>query len=337
MPRAGQLGRLTAAILIGLLAVGSAAAEPTIIKIATVTPEGSTWTNILHQFAEETRQRTDGAVEFKIYAGGVSGDELDVLRKMRANRIQAAGFSGVGLGVLLPEIRILEAPLLFRDHGELDDVKAKLFDDFSAGFQQQGYVLLGFVDAGFVYFFTKSNPAGTDALAAVKMWSWKGDPVAQTFLETFGIPTVPLHVTDVNTGLETGMIDAFYAPPLAALAFQWYTRVRYMLDFPMVNSTGALLMNLRVFNQLSPDQQTTLRDLADRHCKELVRLSRADNEQAVSIFAASGIQKVAPTQEQVAALTENARKTYEKNIPGLYSRDLFDRVQHLLDEYRSNQ
>ncbi len=312
-------------------------AKPTVIKIATVTPEGSTWTKILYQFAKEVKKQTGGDIDIKIYAGGVSGDEMDVLRKMRVNRIHAAGFSGVGLGVLLPEIRILEAPLLFKDYGEIDHVKTALFNEFSAGFDKKGYVLLGFVEAGFVYFYARDNLSGTKALAAVKMWAWKGDPVAQTFLETFGIRTYPLHLTDVNTGLETGMIDAFYSPPLAAVAFQWYSRIRYMLDFPMVNSTGALLMSKKMFLKLSEKNQTIVRDLARKYSQELVERTRKDNDEALTILKASGIEFVSPTADQVSAFKKNAKKTYEKSIPGLYSEKLFNRVSDILSKYRAGK
>jgi len=81
---------------------------------------------------------------------------------------------------------------------------------------KRGYVLLGFVEAGFVYFFSKKNMSGHDGLKNIRMWLWKSDTVAKTTLETFGIKTYPLHLADVNTGLETGMIDSFYSPPLAA-------------------------------------------------------------------------------------------------------------------------
>ena len=309
-------------------------ASATEIKVALVTPEGSTWTNTLHKMAGAVEARTQGAVTFKIYAGGVSGDELDVLRKMQANRIHAAGFSGVGLGVILPEIRVLEAPLLFNSEEEVDRVKDALFDRFSAGFEKKGYVLLGFAEAGFVYFYSQLDLSKDDALRRVKMWAWKGDPVAETFLQTFGITTFPLHVTDVNTGLETGMIDSFYSPPLAAIAFQWYSRIRYMLDVPMVNSTGALLMNKRQFMRLSPEQQKVIREIAREHCRELVRLTRSDNRDAMAVLTESGIELVKPSAAQVAAFRESARKTYEKSMPDLYPRELFDRVTEILQKIR---
>jgi TRAP-type C4-dicarboxylate transport system substrate-binding protein len=319
---------------IGLI-VQSAWAKGQVIKLAVVMPEGSTWTNTIHDFANAVKAQTDGQVKFKIYAGGISGDESDVLRKMQANRIQAAGFSGVGLGMILPEIRILEAPLLFNNDAELDFVKAQLFNDFAARFASKGYVLLGFAEAGFVYVFAANDINADDSLKHLKMWVWKGDRVVEEFLKAFGMTTYPLHIADVNTGLETGMIDAFYAPPLAAVAFQWYSRARYMLDFPWANSTGALLMNKRVFDRLSPGNQTTLRRLAKTYAARLVDLTRKDNQEALGVLKDAGIEFVSPTSDQTASFQKSAKDYYQNHLLQIYPEALGNKVRQLLKDFRS--
>jgi TRAP-type C4-dicarboxylate transport system substrate-binding protein len=311
-------------------------AEPTIIKVSLITPEGSAWTNALYKLAKELKQKTNGEVAFKVYAGGISGDELDVLRKMKINRIHAAGFSGVGLGVLVPKVRILEAPLLFKSYQEIDQVREALMDDFAVAFDQKGYVLLGFAEAGFVYFFSKFRMTGSKGFNSVKMWVWKGDPVAKHSLESFGIKAYPLHLTDVNTGLETGMIDAFYAPPLAAIAFQWYSKIRYMLDYPMVNSNGALLMKKEIFNRLSQKNQLILRELAGKLSNELVQLARKENAEALEVLKEAGIIFETPTKEQIAFLKEKAQTVYEKNMARIYSREFFQKVQAILKAHRNS-
>ncbi len=312
-------------------------AQKTVIKIALVTPEGSTWTNTLRRMVDEVRTKTDGEIDLKVYAGGISGDELDVIRKIQAGLINAAGFSGVGLGVLLPKIRILEAPLLYKSYEEIDFVKERLYKEFTYDFEKQGYILLGFAEAGFVYFFSSHEISGPDDLKKIKMWVWKGDSVAQTFFSTLGIKTFPLHLADVSTGLETGMIDSFYSPTLAAVAFQWYTKINNMLDYPMVNSTGALLMSKKTFEQLSEQNQSILKEAAKKYCAELIRLTRRDNDEARAILKESGVKFVLPSKLEVSSFEENAKKTYEINIPELYSKDLFNRVQEILKEYRKTQ
>jgi len=312
-------------------------AQKTVIKIALVTPEGSTWTNTLRRMIDEVRANTNGEIDLRVYAGGISGDELDVIRKIEAGRIHAAGFSGVGLGVILPKMRILEAPLLYKNYEEIDFVKDRLYKEFAYDFEKKGYILLGFAEAGFVYFFSSHEISEQDDLKKIKMWVWKGDPVAQTFFSTFGIKTFPLHLADVNTGLETGMIDSFYSPTLAAVAFQWYTKIKNMLDYPMVNSTGALLMSKKTFDQLSGQNQLILKEAAKKYCAELVRLTRRDNDEARAILKESGVKFVLPSKQEASSFEENAKKTYEINIPELYSKDLLNKVQQILTEYRETR
>lgn len=332
-----SIGVLLLLIAITVAWSTTALAKATTIKVALVTPDGSTWTNTIREMASELKKKTNGDVKLKIYPGGIKGDEMDVLRLMRANRLHASGFSGVGLGIILPQIRILEAPLLFKNYAEIDHVKTRLFDQFAVEFEKKGYVLLGFAEAGFVYFYSKKSLRGPEALKSVKMWAWKGDPVAETFLKTFGIRTYPLHLADVNTGLETGMIDSFYSPPLAAVAFQWTTRVEHILDYPMVNSTGALLVSKRTFYRLSEENRKLLKTISLKYCARLVDQTRQENKAALTVLTESGIQVDTPTEDQIAMLAENANKTYEENIPSLYSRELFDQVSGILKEFRAGQ
>ncbi len=309
-------------------------AGPVKIKVAAVTPEGSTWVKVLRDLARDVEHDTAGEVILTIYAGGVSGDESDVLRKMRVKRIDAAGFSGVGLGIILPEIRVLEAPLLFRNNAEIDTVREKLFDYFAAEFDRKGFVLLGFVEGGWVYLFSRSNLAEENSFKAAKMWVWKGDRVAEMLLKNFGIRTTPLHIADVNTGLETGMIDSFYSPPLAAIAFQWHARIEYMLDYPMANSNAALLMTKRSFSALSPAHQRAVKSLALKHCRRLLEFTRRDNQEARRQLQSQGVLFVKPGQGQLEGFMSGAHQTYRQSIPSLYSSGLFDRIQSILARHR---
>ena len=323
-------------LLVILWAGDNARPSSTVIKVSLITPEGSTWTNTLHRMTREIEEKTQDAVAFKIYAGGISGDETDVLRKMRIGRIHAAGFSGVGLGIIVPRVRILEAPLLFRNYGEIDLVRQTLFDELSADFEKKGFVLLGFAEAGFVYFFSKVRMSGPHGFKPVKMWVWKDDPVAKTSLDAFGIKAYPLHLADVNTGLETGMINSFYSPPLGAIAFQWYPKIRFMLDYPVVNSTGALVIKKDIFYTLSEKNQTIMRDVARKFCNELIRLARKENTESLKILKKKGVTFEIPTPEQIISLQRSAKTIYQKHMGDLYSADLFQKVQNLLLAYRKS-
>jgi TRAP-type C4-dicarboxylate transport system substrate-binding protein len=254
---------------------------------------------------------------------------------MQVNRIHAAGLSGVGLGIILPEVRVLEAPLLFNSDSEIDAVREQIFDYFAAAFLKKGYVLLGFTEGGWVYLFSQQDLGREEAFKSAKMWVWEGDQVAETLLRNFGVRTTPLHIAEVNTGLETHMIDSFYAPPLAAIAFQWHTRVRYLLDFPLADSTAGLLMTRRAFEALSTEQQAILKQSAAKYCRNLVTLTRKENRDALAVLQSQGLAFVKPTQEQLNAFQSDAGTTYAQSIPDLYPQALFDRIQDILGRLRT--
>ena len=84
--------------------------DKVIVKFATLAPEGTIWMKEMRALAREVKDATGGEVRFKFYPGGVSGDEKDVIRKMRIGQLHGAGFTGVGLGEILPEVRGFDIP-----------------------------------------------------------------------------------------------------------------------------------------------------------------------------------------------------------------------------------
>ena len=90
----------------------------------------------------------------KFYAGGVAGDERDAVRKMRLGQINGAAVTAIGLGLIQPEVRVLELPMLINNYDELDYVRNKLDADLRKKFEDKGYVLLGWGDVGPVHIFS---------------------------------------------------------------------------------------------------------------------------------------------------------------------------------------
>ena len=121
------------------------------IKIATVAPDGSSWIRQFRQFEKEMSELTNGQMKFRIYASGVQGGEKDVLRKMQLGQLDVGTFTGVGLGEIVPEVRIFDLPFLFRNSEEVDYVANALFDEFQAKFNAKGFFLAGWAEVGFVY------------------------------------------------------------------------------------------------------------------------------------------------------------------------------------------
>ena len=109
---------LLVAFLVAMLAP-CASAKVVTVKLATFIPDGSPWHEILKDLGERWREVSDGQVRLKIYAGGVAGSELDVLRKMRIGSLHAAAFSSMGLAGVSDAPRALIIPRLIHTEDEL--------------------------------------------------------------------------------------------------------------------------------------------------------------------------------------------------------------------------
>jgi len=308
-----------------------------VIKFATLAPEGSTWLNVMKAFDAEIRQLTHGEVRFKIYAGGIQGDEKDVLRKIRLGQLHSAGFTGVGLGEILPEVRILDAPLLFRNYQEIDYITNLLYDEFSEKFRKVGYTLIGWTEVGFVYVYSKKPITTLQDLKDTKMWMWEGDPVAEATFKALGVSAIPLSVTDVLTSLQTNLIEAVYTSPLACVSLQWYTKVKYMMDVPLADAIGAILISNRMFNKLPEQYQRLLIEKGREHMAALIKQSRVDNEKAIEIMLKNGIQMVQVPEENLGAFYQAGARARRNLVGKLYSQEFLTRIETALEEFRAQK
>lgn len=308
------------------------------IKFASLAPEGSTWMNVMRELDTQVRDSTGGTVGFKVYAGGVQGDEPDVLRKIRFGQLHAAGFTGVGMGEILPAVRVLDLPMLFRSKDEVDYVLDRFTPWFDDAFREKGFVLLGWAEVGWVYFFANVPIHATEDLKGIKVWAWTGDPLPKSLLKEFGVTPVPLAVPEVLTGLQTGMIDAIYSPPLAALSLQWFTRVQYMNLTPLTNSMGAVLMSKRQYDRIPEKDRETLLRISRRKLRELTHLSREDNDQAIREMREAGIEMLGPLPaDELEQYRQVGIKVQNELAGDLYPEHLLNDIRRALEDYREKQ
>lgn len=332
---------VAAALLSGPVCLpGAACAQSkpkTLIKFATLAPEGSTWMKVMRAIDEEVRAETQGRVGFKFYAGGVQGDEKDVLRKIRNGQLHGGGFTGFGLGAIASEFRVIELPFMFKDLEEVDHVRDALDSYFTDVFRQKGFAFLGWGDVGFVYLFSNSPITNPEELKRVKMWTWSGDALAEIFFKAFSVSPIPLALPDVLTSLQMGVVDAVYSPPLACVALQWFTRVKYMTDVPITYGFGALLVSEDALRGTDAADMEALRRVCRKHSKLLIDKTRVQNGEAVQSIRGEGV-KLLPVDPAVRnTFFTTARGAWKDGIGKLYPEDLLKRVTAMVDDYRANR
>ena len=309
-------------------------AQQYVVKFATLAPEGSTWIKIMREYDAAIRAQSGGRLGFKIYAGGVAGDEKDVVRKIKLGQYNAAGFTGVGINEIAKKVRVLDAPFLFKNHDDVDFIVNKFDKEFQQALEDGGFVLLGWAEVGFVYIYSGGPVGSAEDLRNTKIWMWEGDPIAEAAFQAIGVSPIPLSITDVSTSLQTGMINAVYSPPYALIALSWFTRVKYMMGVPLANSQGAVLISRKMFDAMPKDLQDILVTNGRKYFRQLTLASRLENEKAISTLKDKGITVISPTKEVAAQFESTGKKARQLLVGKLFSQEFLDQVESSVRTYR---
>ena len=336
------LCRLLSIILLTAAALTSTSiqAEKThVLKFATLAPAGTTWVRLLQDWADEVKKESNGRLVFKIYPGGVHGDEPEVLKKIRFGQLQGGAFTGYGIGQIYSPARVLELPFLFNNIDEIDYVRNRFMPEIEQGYRDNGYELLGWMEVGFIYFFSKTPIDSLDDLKERRIWNWQGDPLGQAFFEASGLSPVPLSIIDVYTSLSTGLIDTVYAPPLGAIAMQWFTKTQYITNVPMANGIGSLVVSRRFFQNLPQDLQKILKRTGTATGEMLVTATRKDNVDGLKTLQDRGMILVEATEsletESLQEIRIRAGESLMKN--GYIPEATINRVNQWLQDFRNEE
>lgn len=326
---------LLLALAAATLAAAPARAKEVTLRIATLAPEGTSWYAGLQDLDKELREKSRGELGLKLYGGGVAGDEVTMLKKIRAGQLQGAGFTGMGIGQISPWVRVLELPFQYRSYAEVDAVRAKIEDRIRADMEAHGYIVIGMSEVGFGYVFSNKQLKSVDDMKAAKPWMWEGDQLAAATYKAFGVNPMPLALPDVITSLQTGLIDTVYASPAACVGLQWFSKVKYMNDVPLADGSSMLLVSKAAFDKLSDENKKILLDVGKRQHELLIQKIRKENDDAVQALKDRDVKIVAWDPKERASFEAIGRQvsaSFAGDGEGkLFPQALFDEVMAALD------
>lgn len=332
--------RLTTAILmacIALLLLPSPGMAKTELRLATLAPNGSSWMKVFRRIARDLKKKTNGELILKIYPGGRQGDEKAVVRKIRSGQLHAAAVTGIGLSEIQKEVLVLQLPMLFKKYSELDYVRNKLKAELEAKFEKKGFKLLSWGDVGFIYMMSNTPVIKVADLKKTKMWAWVDDPIGLTFTKLANITPKALSLPDVLQSLKTGHVDAVYASPLAAIALQWYTKLKYISSVPISVGVGATVMSMKAWNGLSKEHRAALLEVQEVWHKVLIRKVRRDNQKSLKLLLENGLQIAKIDDESKKAWRRLAKQVQAGLVGKVYSQSLLNKVKQHIRDYRAGK
>jgi TRAP-type C4-dicarboxylate transport system substrate-binding protein len=332
--RMRKLGILILAL--GFCGIANAA----VLKIATITPEGSQWMTDMRAGAKEIKERTDGRVQIKYYGGGIQGNDTKVLGKMRIGSLQGGAFTPTSLQALYPDLNLPGLPMMFESEEEAAYVRGFLDEKLKVGLEEVGYVSFGFAAGGFAVIMSNTPVRGLADLKGKRVWVPEGDKISYASMEALSLSPVTLPITDVLTGLQTGLLDIVATSPIGALVLQWHTKIDYITDMPLVYTLGFMAIQKKAFYRLSEGDQAIVNDVFTRMYENFDRTNLIDNQKAYEALLQpkTGIQLVSPEEDGFAQVRDVVRISNRRlGEQGDFSIELYEEMlQHIEDFRREN-
>jgi TRAP-type C4-dicarboxylate transport system substrate-binding protein len=290
-----------------------------VLKLATLAPQGSVWDATLRALGARWSRESGGAVELRIYPGGVAGDEADVVRKMRIGQFQGAALSVTGLGEITPAFNVFHIPMLIESWAEVDAVLAQLRPELERRLAEKGYTLLFWSHGGWVHLFSREPIRTLADLKRQKLFVWAGSDAQVQQWRRHGYQPVPLAATDVTMGFQTKMIDVVPTTPIAALTLQWFRSTPYMQGLGLAPLIGAVVVQTPAWEKIDAAARAKLVAAAREAEAELAREVPAQDAAAVEQMKARGLQVIEISGEQRAewrrAAEEFAADAHESTAP----------------------
>jgi len=285
----------------------------TTFKIATIAPDGTIWMVALRQGADEIARRTEGRVNLRFFPGGVMGNDQSVLRKIRIGQLQGGVIISGGLSEIYPDIDLYNVPFIFRSYKEVDYVRERMDAVLLKGLAERGFVGFGLSEGGFAYLMSNRPIRSIDDLKGRKVWVPQDDVISRVVFDAIGVTPIPLPLTDVLTGLQTGLIDTVAGSAIGAIALQWHTQVKYLVDEPLVYLYAAVIIDSKSFAKLSAADQAVVQQVLTEVVHKLNQQTRSDDAAARQALKAQGIAFVSPTEDS-RRREEEIKKEAERRL-----------------------
>jgi TRAP-type C4-dicarboxylate transport system substrate-binding protein len=312
-----------------------AADAPITIKLGTLAPNGTSFHKILLAMGERWSAVPGGAA-LRVYPGGIAGGEADMVMKMKIGQLDAALISANGLADIDRAAQALQTiPMVYRSLDEVDYVTAKLRPQLDKKMRDKGFVVLAWLDAGWVRFFSKKPIEHPAQLKQAKLFTWSGDVAVFDIYKSAGFHPVALETNDILPMLRTGMIEAVPTPPYVALTTQTFAAAPNMLDVDWAPLVGALVVTARAWDKLPPAAQAAMARAAADAGAQMKAQNRAESDAAVAAMQKRGLRVYRPTPEVEAEWRAVAEASYPQIRGRAVPPELFDEVRRLLADYRA--
>jgi tripartite ATP-independent transporter DctP family solute receptor len=223
------------------------------------------------EMADAVNKQGGSGLEIEFHAGTLLTKELEVINAVKSGNI-AIGDPGGAAATVFPEMGVFLVPYLVKSYDQAYKIfNGAIGDRLDRQFQDKYKLkVLCFYDYGFRHFWNNRRPiAAPKDLRGLKLRVQPAKVFADTINGLGGV-AVPMAWGEVIPAAQQGVIDGADLPIVNILALKAYEVSKYCSMTYHNYGPTALVINLDIWNGLTPTQQKLLLD-ASRTAQDRIR------------------------------------------------------------------
>jgi len=332
-----KMKKIAVISLLVLLSAGPVSALT--VKMGSLFPENSSWDITLKKMAREWSDITDGRVRIKIYPGGIAGEEVDMVRKMRIGQLDAAVLTSIGMTSVVPDTMVFSLPFFVQSEDELDYVIKDLLPQYDDDFRKKGFEVLIWSKSGWINFFSNQKILIPDELRKTRIAVSPDTPEMMEAFKALGFKIIPLGINDILMGLQSGMVDSFYSIPMATAAYQWFALAPNMNPINMAPVLGGILISERTWKKIPEKYHEELKASMDAVAKNFFNETLRLNTEAMKIMKQHDLVVLDPSPADTQSWRDLFSDGYWMIVgkDKMISEEAYRQVQGKLEEFRNRQ
>jgi TRAP-type C4-dicarboxylate transport system substrate-binding protein len=322
-------------ILLGAcLAILAGPAAGQTIKLGSLAPEGSPWDNTLKKIAAEWGRLSGGMIQVRIYPGGIAGNEQDAIRKMRIRQLDAAALTGIGISLIIPNFLAVQLPMFIQTDQELDYVLQKMKPVFEQELEEKGFKLVLWTMAGWAHLFGRQPVVYPDDLRKQKLHVQPENSEEIQAWKSMGFQVVPLPITDVLSGLQSGLTDAYAMTPLTAASLQWFALTPNMSSMNWGPMLGGIVVSQTTWRRIPDDLKPRLLEVASAQEQALRRDTDRLEQEALAVMKQYGLKIQPVPPDAVRQWQAIVDRGFDFLIGKTIDRQVYQQIEQHLEEFR---
>jgi tripartite ATP-independent transporter DctP family solute receptor len=254
-------------------------------------------------------ERTGGRHHLRVFHSHQLGEEKETIEQTRVGAIDLNRINVAPLGSIVPIVNVLALPFLFHSADHLHAVlDGPIGDEILNSFRPYGLIGLTFYDSGARSLYNSVRAVRTPADMKGLRIRVQQSELMMNMIKVMGATPIELPYGQVNTGLTTKLIDGAENNWPSYVTTGHYKSARYYTLTEHTMSPEVLVMSLKAWESLSPDDRKIFRQAARESSRFMRTLWLALEKKSRSEAEAAG----------VVVISKFDRKPFEDAMTSLY-------------------